>query len=106
MLRFEIVFRKALVALCAVFLLQGTNLGSLIVGAECVETCADDAGPEHCSPICVTCACGAHAKPVAASATRLPAPASSKNHAFAVAALAIGDLHLPDILHVPKRLVA
>lgn len=106
MLRFEVVFRRVLVALCGVFLLQETNLGSLFVGPECVETCTDDVAPGHCSPVCVTCACGTHAKPVAARATRLPAPSVSKGPTFAVAVLAIGDLHLPDILHVPKPFVA
>lgn len=92
--------------LCAVVLIQETNLGSLIVGAECFEKCAGDVSPGHCSPICVTCTCGPHANPVSTRVTRLPVPAASKSHGFTEAALATGDLHLPDILHVPKRLVA
>lgn len=86
--------------------MQETNLGSLIVGAECFEKCADDLIPGHCSPSCVTCTCGAHSSPVSPRVTRLAAPAASKSVDFAVADMATGDLHLPDILHVPKRLVA
>jgi hypothetical protein len=103
---FEIVVRRVLVVICAVFLLQETNLGSLIVGAECLERCADDISPGHCSPICATCTCGSHAKPVSPSVTRLPEPAASKSHDLVEAALATGDLYLPDILHVPKQFVA
>ena len=101
-----VVLRRLLVTLCAVVLMQETSLGSLIVGAECFEKCADDVSPGHCSPICVTCTCGTHANPVSPQVTRLPAPAASTSLDFAEAALAAGDLHLPDILHVPKRLVA
>lgn len=86
--------------------MQETNLGSLIVGAECFEKCADDIAPGHCSPSCATCTCGSHAIPVSPRVTRLPAPAGSKSQGFAGASFATGDLHLPDILHVPKRLVA
>jgi hypothetical protein len=100
------VLRRLLVLLCAFVLLQETNLGSLIVGAECFEKCADDITPGHCSPICATCTCGTHANPVSPRVTRLPAPAAANTHDFTAAALAAGDLHLPDILHVPKRLVA
>ena len=103
---FEIVVRRVLVVLCAVFLLQESNLGSLVVGAACPEKCADDIAPGHCSPICATCACGTHANPVSPRVTRLPAPASSERHDFAEVTSAAGDLHLPDILHVPKRFVA
>jgi hypothetical protein len=105
-LPFAVVLRRVLVLLCAVFLLQETNLGSLIVGAACPEKCADDVVPGHCSPICAACACGTHASPIASRVTRLPAPADQETHGFAGAALATGDLHLPEILHVPKRLVA
>lgn len=101
-----VVLRRLLVLLCAAVLIQETNLGSLVVGAECLEKCADDIAPGHCSPICATCACGTHANPVSPRVTRLPAPAASKSRGFAEAALVVGDLHLPDILHVPKRLVA
>ena len=106
MLRFQVVLRRVLVLLCAAVLIQESNLGSLVVGAACVEKCADDISPGHCSPICVTCACGTHANPVSPRGTRLPAPAASKSHDFAGAAPATGDLHLPDILHVPNRFVA
>ena len=106
MLPSPVVLRRALVLLCAVVLIQETNLGSLIVGAECFEKCADDVSPGHCSPSCATCTCGTHANPVSPRLTRLPAPATSKSRGFAEAAPASGDLHLPDILHVPKRLVA
>jgi hypothetical protein len=99
------VLRRLLVALCAVVLMQETSLGSLIVGAACIEKCADDVRPGHCSPICATCACGTHANPVAPRITRLAAPASSEPGDLADVASAAGDLHLPDILHVPKRLV-
>lgn len=106
MLPCAVVLRRLLVTLCAVVLIQETNLGSLIVGAECLEKCADDVSPGHCSPICATCACGTHANPVAPRITRLAAPASSERPDFAEVTSAAGDLHLPDILHVPKRFVA
>lgn len=101
-----VVLRRLLVTLCAVVLMQETNLGSLIVGAECFEKCDDDIGPGHCSPACATCVCGTHAKPHAPGATRLPAPAVTTTRELPRVARATGDLHLPDILHVPKRLVA
>ena len=100
------MLRRVLVLACAVVLLQETNLGSLIVGAACLETCSDDDAPGHCSPVCATCGCGTHANPVSARITRLPAPAAADRHDLVDAVLAAGDLHLPDILHVPKRLFA
>jgi hypothetical protein len=100
------VLRRLLVVLCALVLIQETSLGSLVVGAACLEKCANDVAPRQCSPICATCTCGTHANPVSPRVTRLPAPAASESHDFAGAAPATGDLHLPDILHVPKRLVA
>lgn len=106
MLPSAVVLRRLLVALCAVVLIQETNLGSLIVGAECFEKCADDVSPGHCSPICATCTCGTHANPVSPRITRLLAPAVAESHKLVEAALTAGDLHLPDILHVPKRFVA
>jgi hypothetical protein len=98
--------KRALVVLFSFFLLQETNLGSLIVGAECLEQCADDVAPGHCSPACATCACGTHANPVSPKVTRLSAPAASTSRGFTEAASVVGDLHLPDILHVPKLFVA
>jgi hypothetical protein len=87
-------------------LIQETNLGSLFLGAECLETCPDDTTPGRCSPICTACSCGTHANPVAPRMTRLSAPASLDGHQLADAAVLPGDTHLSDILHVPKRLVA
>ncbi|HEX2799711.1 MAG TPA: hypothetical protein VHQ44_08565 [Thermoanaerobaculia bacterium] len=106
MLASAVVLRRVLVLLCAAVLIQETSLGSLVVGAACLEKCANDTAPGHCSPICAACTCGTHANPVSARVTRLPVPAASKSHAFVEAAPAAGDQHLPDILHVPKRFVA
>jgi hypothetical protein len=100
------VLRRVLVLLCAAVLSQETNLGSLIVGADCLEKCADDFIPGHCSPLCATCTCGTQANPMAPRVTHLAAPAALKSCDAAEAALSPGDMHLPDILHVPKRLVA
>ena len=100
------VLRRLLVALCAVVLIQETNLGSLFLGAECFETCSDDTTPGHCSPICASCSCGTHANPVTPRATRLPAPVTFDGPRLADAAISSGDIHLPEILHVPKRVTA
>lgn len=103
---FDNVLRRVLVVLFSFFLLQETNLGSLIVGAECLERCADDVAPGHCSPICSACTCGTLANTVPPRFTLLPALPASGIQEFIEAARATGDLYLPDILHVPKRLVA
>lgn len=87
-------------------LVQETSLGSLILGAECFETCPDDTTPGHCSPICATCSCGSHANPVTPQATRLPAPATYDGRQLADAAISPSDIHLPEILHVPKLRLA
>jgi len=94
------------VLLCAVVLMQETNLGSLLLGAECLETCPSDTAPGHCSPACASCSCGTHANPVAPRPTRLPAPASLDGPRRAEMPLAPSDGHLSDIRHVPKPLVA
>lgn len=101
-----VVLRRLLVMLCAAVLIQESNLGSLILGAECFETCPDDATPGHCSPICATCSCGTHANPVTPQATQLPAPATFDARQLADASVSPRDLHLPEILHVPKRPLA
>jgi hypothetical protein len=100
------VFRRLFFLLAAVVLLQETNLGSLFFGAECIETCPNDTASGHCSPICATCSCGTHANPVTPQATRLPAPASLEGHQIAETARSASDIHLPDILHIPKRPLA
>jgi hypothetical protein len=101
-----VVLRRVLVLLCAAVLIQESNLGSLFVGAACDEKCADDMSPGHCSPICAICSCGTHANPISSRVIRLPAPAVLESPDFIEAALTTGDLHLPDIRHVPKRFVA
>lgn len=103
---FREVLRRFLVLLCAVVLIQETNLGSLFVGAECLETCPDDTTPGHCSPVCASCSCGTRVISVTPQLTRLPAPASFDGRPFADAAVSLGDTHLSDILHVPKRVFA
>lgn len=105
MLFFAVVLRRLLVLLCAAALIQESNLGSLIVGAECLEKCADDIAPGHCSPVCATCRCGTQASPIAPRVIWLSAPAALEGCDVAEASLSAGDMHLPDILHVPKRFV-
>ena len=100
------VLRRALVLVCALVLIQETSLGSLFLGAACPETCPDDTAPGHCPPTCSSCACGTHANPATPLATRLPAPASSDGHQRADAAVPPTDTFLPEILHVPKPLLA
>lgn len=100
------VLRRLLVVLCAVVLIQETNLGSLVLGAQCLETCPDDSTPGHCSPICATCSCGTLANRVAPEVTRLPAPASFDSRPRTDLAVLPGDTYLSDILHVPKRPLA
>ena len=102
----EIVVKRVFVVLFSFFLLQETNLGSLIVGAACLERCANDVAPGHCSPICSACACGTLANAVPPRFTLLPALPASGSQEFIEGAQATGDLYLPDILHVPKRFVA
>jgi len=94
------------VLLCAVVLMQETNLGSLLIGAECFETCSSDTAPGHCSPVCASCSCGTHANPVTPRRTPLPAPASLDRPLRTETAIATSDSHLSDILHVPKPHVA
>ena len=101
-----LVLQRVLVLFCLAVLIQETNLGSLAFGAECVETCPDDTSPGHCPPICATCSCGTHANPVAPQATRLPVPAPLDGPELADAAVSPSDIHLPEILHVPKLLLA
>ncbi len=106
MLLFPVVLRTLLVLLCTAALIQESDLGSLIVGAECLEMCADDIAPGHCSPVCATCTCGTQASPMAPRVACLSTPAALESCDVAEASLSPGDMHLPDILHVPKRLVA
>jgi hypothetical protein len=100
------VLRRALVLLCAAILMQATNLGSLVLGTECFETCPDDTAAGLCSPICTTCSCGTHANPVTPHATRIPPPASFDGYQLAEAAASPSDTHRSDILHVPKQPIA
>jgi hypothetical protein len=103
---FEIVLRRILVLLCATALMQETNLGSLLLGAECIETCPDDTSSGHCSPICATCSCGTHANPVTPRATRIPAPVRLDGQQLTDAVVSPATIHLPEIPHIPKRFVA
>ena len=106
MLAFAAVLRRALFLVFAIFLIQETDLGSLLLGAECYESCATDTSPGHCPPTCATCGCGSHLSPVTPRPVRVASPASSECRPTCVASLPPADSHLPDILHVPKSLRA
>ena len=101
------VLRRLFFLVFAVFLVQETSLGSLFLGAECVETCPDDTSPGHCPPTCATCSCGTHVSPVSPEATRLaspvPAPVPSPRSRRPPAP---ADRHVGEILHVPKPALA
>jgi hypothetical protein len=101
-----VVLRRVLVFLCAIILVQESNLGSLILGTECLETCAQDSTAGHCAPVCAACSCGTHANPVTPQTTLLPAPAAIDGHRLADADVSPSDMHLSEILHVPKTLLA
>lgn len=100
------VFRRLLLAICAVVLIQETDLGSLFLGAECFESCPDDTTQGHCPPTCVTCSCGSSVSSVAPTPVRIASPASRPSRPGFEAALPPADSHLPEILHVPKTLLA
>jgi hypothetical protein len=100
------VLRRILFLVFAAFLIQETNLGSLILGAECVETCPDDTSTGRCAPTCATCTCGTHATPVSALPTRLAAPAPRPCRLSFEATAAAADRHVGEILHVPKPALA
>lgn len=100
------VLRRLLLALCAVVLMQETDLGSLLVGAECFESCPDDTTPGHCPPTCATCGCGGSVSSVAPAPARIASPAAREWRPAGEAALPPADSHLPKILHVPKPLLA
>ena len=100
------VLRRLLFLVFAVFLIQETNLGSLFLGAECVETCPDDTSPGHCPPTCATCACGTHVNPVAPEMPALASPAPRLCRSSFEASVPSASRHVGDILHVPKPALA
>lgn len=106
MLSSPAVLRRLLLVLCSVVLLQETNLGSLLIGAECFETCPEDTSPGHCTPICATCACGTHASPLSPRPVKVAAPVSRVSRPFCEAVVPPADCAVEDILHVPKALSA
>lgn len=100
------VLRRLLFLVFAVFLIQETNLGSLYLGAECVETCPDDTSPGHCPPTCATCSCGTHINPVAPEMPALASPALRLCRSSFEASVPSAFRHVGDILHVPKPALA
>ena len=79
-----------------------TPLGSLVFGAECLESCPDDAEEGRCSPVCLTCACPSHAR-----AITLPPPvagtAERPFESFPVETRSFARAPRPDLIeHVPK----
>lgn len=106
MLAFAAVLRRAFFLVFAILLIQETALGSLLVGAECYESCASDTSPGHCPPTCATCGCTTHANPVPPSAVRLSSPEARKVRETLRATSSPADGHADDILHVPKSLLA
>lgn len=106
MLAFAAVLRRALFLVFAIFLIQETDLGSLLLGAECYESCATDTSPGHCPPTCATCSCTTHANPVPPSAVRLSSPEAREVRETLRATASPSDAHAGDIRHVPKPLLA
>jgi hypothetical protein len=100
------VLRRLFFFVFALFLVQETSLGSLFLGAECVETCPDDTTPGHCPPTCATCSCGTHVNPVSPDATRLAVPSPRECRPSFEATAAPADRHVGEILHVPKPALA
>lgn len=100
------VVRRALFLVFAIFLIQETDLGSLLVGAECYESCASDTSPGHCPPTCATCSCTTHANPVPPSVARLSSPEAREVPETNRATMSLSDGHAGDIRHVPKPFLA
>ncbi|MCC6129126.1 MAG: hypothetical protein IT186_04295 [Acidobacteria bacterium] len=100
------VLRRLLFLVFAVFLIQETNLGSLLLGAECVETCPDDTSPGHCPPTCATCSCGTHVNPVVPKVAALASPAPRPCRPSFEATVPPASRHIGEILHVPKPALA
>ena len=100
------VLRRLLFLVFAVFLIQETNLGSLLLGAECVETCPDDTSPGHCPPTCATCSCGTHVNPVVPRVAALASPAPRPCRPSFEATVPPASRHIGEILHVPKPALA
>ena len=98
--------RLVVVALLTLFLAQESSLGSLLAGAECLETCPDDSPAGRCSPVCVTCACGTHLNPVPMRAAGLATPVPRVVLERATPTVAWTDGHPSDISHVPIGLAA
>jgi hypothetical protein len=51
------VARILLAVFCVTVVAQQTNLGSLIFGDECPESCPDDVAPNRCPVGCTACSC-------------------------------------------------
>lgn len=100
------VLRRIFFLFFAVFLVQETSLGSLFLGAECVETCPDDTSPGHCPPTCATCSCATRVSPVSPGIPALASPASRPCRSSFEASAPPTTLHVGDILHVPKPALA
>lgn len=95
------VVRRVLVVLVCLLVAQATDLGSLVAGVACVETCPDDDDAGRCPPTCASCACTSSARadvprpvPVAA------AEGGDDLRPFETDA-APSPPHVLDILHVP-----
>jgi len=95
------VVRLVVVVLLSLCLAQESSLGSLLAGAECLETCPDDAPGGRCSPVCVACSCGSRLSPVPARAARLPVPEPRDGFELATPVVALAEGHPPEISHVP-----
>jgi len=89
------------VALLSLLLAQESSLGSLLAGAECLETCPEDAQGGRCSPVCVACSCGSRLNPVPARADRLAEPEPRDGFELATPVVAPAEGHPPEISHVP-----
>jgi hypothetical protein len=98
---FPAVVRLVVVALLSLFLAQESSLGSLLAGAECAETCPDDAPGGRCSPVCFTCSCGTRLNPVPPRVARVEMPAPRNGFELATPAVVPAEGHPADIAHVP-----
>ena len=56
--------RIVLAGFCMTMAAQQTNLGSLIFGDECPESCPDDVAPNRCPVGCTACSCVGNGTPV------------------------------------------
>jgi hypothetical protein len=97
--------RIVLAGFCMTMAAQQTNLGSLVFGDECPESCPDDVAPNRCPVGCTACSCVGNGTPVSLGLPLITIVHPAVTQLESEAPKPLPDPQPDSIFHVPRPIL-